>query len=309
MTVDLTRQRESEAVAGSLRALLSGVVDYAGLFPPAELDMQTTVRNYADHLAGDAAWMLGRLVVPAGRLDELEAHTQGLLPTQEDAEPWPLSAAVSPAGDPKLEADLQRIRAFNEAHASAAEGLATIRTIELRADAADAIEGALNRMPDELFPFFELPAEPDPRGMMAALAGSDAGAKVRTGGQTVPRPQELARFITACAAAGLPFKATAGLYHPLRRPSQAAGAEEFGFLNVLVAAVLADKAHLGEEELARVLVAESPDSLAFDDEALGWGGHRVATGAVEEARMKFAVSFGSCSFTEPLEDLRAMKLL
>ena len=57
----------------SMEALLAQLIDYAGLFPPAKLDMGPTVRNYADYVAGDDAWMLGRLIVPVGRLEEFEA--------------------------------------------------------------------------------------------------------------------------------------------------------------------------------------------------------------------------------------------
>ena len=64
-----------------LRALLHHVVDYAGLFPPAKLDMQPTVDNYAAALAGADQWMLGRLIVPVKRLDEFEACAAAHLPT------------------------------------------------------------------------------------------------------------------------------------------------------------------------------------------------------------------------------------
>jgi hypothetical protein len=312
MAVELSRPRDSEAVLGSLRALLAGVVDYAGLFPPATLDMSQTVRNYADDLRGPDGWMLGRLIVPAGRLDEFERHAEGLLPTDTDAEPWHLSALVGAADDPQLATDIQRVCTFNDTHAVAAGGLAAIRVLELRAAGADAIETALNLVPDELFPFFELSAEQDPRGLMAALAGSDAGAKIRTGGiepQAVPKPEHLARFIAACSAAGLPFKATAGLHHPLRHESPTLGVKEFGFLNVFVAAVLADKAGLGEPDLSAILAEESADAFAFHDDELRYRDHAVPTDQVADTRLKRAISFGSCSFAEPREDLRSMKLL
>ena len=47
------------------RALLSELFDYAGLFPPARLDLDTAVRNYACYLDEPEAWMLSRFVVPA----------------------------------------------------------------------------------------------------------------------------------------------------------------------------------------------------------------------------------------------------
>jgi hypothetical protein len=49
------------------RALMHGIVDYAGLFPPASLDMPKTVANYARYRSGEDRWALGRLVVPLKR--------------------------------------------------------------------------------------------------------------------------------------------------------------------------------------------------------------------------------------------------
>ena len=302
MTVDLT-------ATGSLRALLGGIVDYAGLFPPAGLNMETTVRNYARHLAADDAWMLGRLIVPAARLDEFEKHAGGLLPAGEGAEPWQLSALVAPDG---LAADLERVAAFNEAHRRTGAGLAAIGTIELKAPSATAVEEALHAIPDELFPFFELEAAQDPRGIITVLTGSDAGAKVRTGGleaEAYPSPEHLARFIAACATAGLPFKATAGLHHPLRHHSEPVGAKEFGFLNVFTAAALAAQKGLAEADLVAVLTDESIGSFLFDEAALRYGDHELTLEQIDGSRLKLAISFGSCSFDEPLDHLRAMKLL
>ncbi|MHC4414476.1 MAG: hypothetical protein ACYS0G_04250 [Planctomycetota bacterium] len=296
--------------AESLRALLSGVVDYAGLFPPARLDMPATVERYAEYLGCEHAWMLGRLVIPIDRLDELERHAAGLLDTREDGEAWQIGGLVAAAGDPRLEADLERIAAFNERHAKPEAGLAAIPVIELRARTPAEIDDALNRMPDELFPFFELPVDRDPRGLVAALAGSAAGAKVRTGGPTpegYPTPSRLARFIATCAAAPAPFKATAGLHHPL--PHDAGGTKEFGFLNVLVAAGLAFKRKRPERDLVRVLTDESLEAFAFGGGDLRYRDDELTIDQIEETRLDFAVSFGACSFEEPRDDLRALKLL
>src|SRR5687767_1527696 len=58
----------------SLRALLTNVIDYAGLFPPAELSLDESVLNYARYLHDPEAWMLGRFICPASRLVELEPY-------------------------------------------------------------------------------------------------------------------------------------------------------------------------------------------------------------------------------------------
>ncbi len=295
-----------------LRALLRSIVDYAGLFPPAQLDMATTLANYVSYLAGEDAWMLGRLVIPVSRLDEFEMLAAGRLPLSETEAPWQLTGLTAPASDPSLAAHLERIAKFNRVHQAPSAGLATIGSIELKASGVRAIEAALELMPDELFPFFELPDDRDPRGLIAAIAGSDAGVKIRTGGpspKSIPTPPRLAKLIATAAAAGVPFKATAGLHAPLRHRSELVGADEFGFLNVFAAGVIAGTDGPGEMALAEVLTVSDPAEFKFGPRGLEVRGHQVSIERIEEARTRLAISFGSCSFDEPREHLRALKLL
>lgn len=302
----------STEIATALRALLAGVVDYAGLFPPARLDMATTVRNYARYLGGDDAWMLGRVIVPAGRLDEFEQAAADLLPREDGIEPWRVSGLAAPAGAPELAADLERFGAFNERHADASAGAAIVDVIELKAHTSRAVEDALDRIPETLFPYFEIPIDEDPRGLVTVLVGRDAGAKVRTGGVAAdlyPSPDDLARFVLACASVGLPFKATAGLHHPLRHFSTAVGANEFGFLNALLAAVLAAQRDCRQETVTALLTETAIEAFRFDDGAVTWRDHRFTGDRITEARRTGMISFGSCSFEEPREDLRRLGLL
>ena len=299
-------------IADSVSALLSNIIDYAGLFPPASLDMPTTVANYASYLATDDAWLLERLVVPAARLDEFEACAADYLPTSAQTDPWPISALTAPAGDERLAADLKRIASFNDIHRTPERGLALIDVIELKADAAEAIDHALDQIPDDLYPFFELPTRDDPRGLIASLVGGEAGAKIRTGGVTAdryPSPPDVARFIAACASADVPFKATAGLHHPLRHDSEAVGTKEFGFVNVFIAAALALNADLAESDLLPVLEEESIDAFVFHEDGLTWRDYKLTAQQLEDTRLALAISFGSCSFDEPRADLRALGLL
>jgi hypothetical protein len=300
-----------QPIARSLRALLTGIIDYAGLFPPAALGMAATVRHYAKERAGPDAWMLGRLIVPVARLDEFEREATRLLPREPESEPWLISALASPAGDARLRDDLQRITVFNEKHAEADAGSAVIDLIELRAESAAAIDEAIHQLPEDFFAFFEIPIEEDPRGLVAALVGGGAGAKVRTGGPraaNVPSPQHLAQFIAACASAEVPFKATAGLHHPLRHESRAIGGPEFGFLNVFLAACLARQG-ASAADLASLLTESSPDAVEIDDLSIGWREHRFRLDQIESCREQVAASFGSCSFDEPRQFLRDLGLM
>ena len=143
--------------------------------------------------------------------------------------------------------------------------------------------------------------------LLDAIRRHGLRAKIRTGGITpdaFPALGNVAEFLRACKAKGVAFKATAGLHHPLRcvrpltyEPNAPIGTMH-GFLNVFLAAALLDHADA-------ILAESDPQAFAFDDDGASWRGHRVTTDAMVAMRRDFATSFGSCSFEEPIDDLRA----
>jgi len=56
----------------ALRTLLAGSIDYAGLFPPASLEMAEAARNYEAYRSGPHSWALGRFILPSARLNEVD---------------------------------------------------------------------------------------------------------------------------------------------------------------------------------------------------------------------------------------------
>lgn len=307
-------QAEQEDLAlESVQTLLNQIIDYAGLFPPAALDMPTVVSNYKSYLASPDSWMLGRLIVPVARLDEFEEAAAAVLPNQQDdLDPWMISAITGEAGTDQFTTDLFRIEAFNERHADPGKGFAQIDVIEVKGNSTEAIEQALDAIPDELFPFFEIPIDEDPRGLIAAMAGSDAGAKVRAGGiraELYPSSQDLARFIVSCAAAGVAYKATAALHHPTTWFNDRLGVKEFGFLNTFMAGCLAEKFELDADQVLQLLEETQMDAFRFTNDTVGWHNYALTSDQIEDVRECFAVSFGSCSFDEPREYLRNAGLL
>jgi hypothetical protein len=314
-----------ESVRESVVNLLSGVVDYAGLFPPARLDMRPTCMNYAQYLQSDLEWMLGRLIVPVARLDEFEQASADLLSKDEEtADVWYISALV---GD-DLASDFERIFQFNERHAppeqageGASNGLAVIDAIETKADTTDRVDAILETLPEEIDAFIEIPWDADPRGLVASIGGdtsSGAGAKIRTGHvnpQLIPPIENLARFIDTCAQAGVPFKATAGLHHPIRAEYKltyepdAATATMHGYLNVFIASALAHAKRISREEIEAVLAETDPSSFTFNDESIRWRDHELTSDQIVAARERFAGSFGSCSFDEPTGELDDLGLM
>jgi hypothetical protein len=294
-----------------LRLLLEHSIDYAGLFPPAALAMRPALENYAGYRASPDSWALGRFVVPAGRLQELETAASGLLPSG-DLEPWRLSVLIGP----HLEADLRRMEELNSRHAAGA-GALVADVVELKAETAEAVEAALSRLPRHLPAFVELPVARDPGPALAVIARHRAGAKVRTGGVTedaFPASEDLLRFLRAAVSACVPFKATAGLHHPLRarhrltyEPDSASGTM-FGFLNLFLAAAFLRQG-MSDGDARRLLEEGDPASIAFDRDGVSWRGHRLDGPALAEARRSGLGAFGSCSFEEPIGDLAALGLL
>jgi hypothetical protein len=142
-------------------------------------------------------------------------------------------------------------------------------------------------------------------------------AKVRTGGLTpdaIPSTEAVGRFLFEAARRRIPFKATAGLHHPIRAERaltyaiDSPRATMHGFLNVFAAAVLAWNG-MELQEIVQLLEERDPAALEFGESDLRWRGHRVTTAQIEEARREFAHSFGSCSFEEPVTELRELGLL
>jgi len=293
----------------SARALLAGLVDYAGLFPPAALTIDAAVAEYARWRRSPEAFMLGRFVVPAARLVELGRAADVHLPEPGTGEPWRLSALVG--ADPHVDAAL--VEAFNDSRA----GRAVVDTVELKAANPAQADDALAALPPGLTAFVEVPLAEPLDAMLATLKQRGARAKLRTGGvvpEAIPDPGEVARFIAACAAAGVAWKATAGLHHPVRC-ERALGYETtspravmHGFLNVFAAAVFA-RSGASLAQLDAVLREQDGEAFRLGDEGLGWRKLHAATSAVAATRRDFAGSFGSCSFAEPVADLRALGVL
>ena len=320
------------------RAFLAGLVDYAGLFPPAALAVEPALALYGRYRTSGDAWMLGRFLVPAARLAEADPFVAGLpgdAPVRFSVlgapAPAPLvgpePAAVAP--DPAVawlaaaEAVVAEARAFEARHA----GLVVVDAFELRAPIAlardaDALSGALGALAPRLaegpggparvaveIPFLSDPDATEPAAYALAEANGrlrrDAfAAKVRCGGEGVPGVEALAHALTLVRRAGVAFKATAGLHHPLRH-AVAGEPGAHGFVNVFGGAVLAAVHSLPAHDLAEILDSRDAAEWALGD-TLRWTSLAARPEQIEAARSRVALAYGSCSFDEPTGDLRAL---
>lgn len=296
------------------RALLSKLVDYAGLFPPAGLGMEEAVAEHTRQRLGPDSWMLGRFVVPAARLDEFEEailsdHAPSAGAEKTPGIPWSLSALVGPA----FTTHADEIVAFNGRHGDRAR----VDSVEFRASSRAELDAALDTVPGSVAVFVELPLNGEMDELLKVVKGRAVNAKVRTGGietELIPPAPLLARFLEACASADVPFKATAGLHHavrgehPLTYEPSAPEATMHGFLNLFAAAAFA-RGGMAAGELEAVLRETRPEALRLDDTGLVWRDRSVTTDHLLLTRRDFALSFGSCSFAEPVAELKELGVI
>jgi len=305
-------------VDGALRALLSEAIDYAGLFPPAQLDMPGAVAEYASYLGSPDAWALGRFVVPASRLEELaEVGTHDAAESARSLGTRPVLWRLSVLLGADVATDLARMHRFDSTFRSAREGWsARVEAVEVRGSSPDAVAAAMRAVPEELDRYVEIPIDGDPTALVRAIGAAGAYAKVRTGGTSpdaFPVSDDLVRFLVVCVRHGVPFKATAGLHHPLRgeypltyEPNAAAG-RMYGFLNVFLASAFL-KEGMSAPDARQLLEEQDAASVRFDRSGVAWRGHRLGIEQLLAART-MVKSFGSCSFREPIDDLGEIGLL
>jgi hypothetical protein len=292
----------------SVDVLLAGLVDYAGLFPPASEDMRLALESYASYAESDDRQALGRFIVPISRLRELEDAGRKLMPRARGSQPWRLSVLVAE----DVRAAAEEMLKFNRRHSSGSkDGHAVIDMAELKATTPDEIGHQRKDLPNPIIAYFEIPISWDVGPLVKTIAEVGARAKVRTGGVTpeaFPPAAALVDFIAACQREAVPFKATAGLHHPIRGEYRltyepdSPRAMMYGFLNVFMAAALL---RTGESEDTALAALEERDAsaFAFTDDGIQWRENRISVDQILASRSEFAISFGSCSFREPVEEL------
>jgi hypothetical protein len=247
-----------ETTTDARRALFQGLIDHAPTFPPAQLPLAEGLAEHRRVRDGDTGWIVNRFVCPASKLPELVD------------EPLRLSVVVDEGRLPDAD---ERIEAVEAAGIDP----------EVMIDAAPEV-------------YCELPLRYDVSFRVLQLAELGIRAKVRCGGATTPRIPDLADFVAVCRRLGVPFKATAGLHHPLR------AGDEHGFLNLLAAAVFD-----GDEEEA--LAEEDESAFGLTAEAFTWRERSAGPEEIALVRQALFVGFGSCSAQEPIDGLETLGML
>jgi len=277
----------------ALRSTLSQLFDYAGLFPPAGLEMAPAIAEYDGHRGGSDAWITSRFVVPVARLAEFETYSN------PSAEPYELSVLGS---FDSLEQDFKSMGEFEERTGA----MISCYELKLQSTTSDAHLSKLTKLA-QCETFVEIPLGDDQNDHLARIAEFETlGAKARCGGLAAsdfPDCLTVAGFVTECIALELDMKCTAGLHHPIRHPDPKTGGVMHGFLNLVVGGAIALQEDLSRAELATILEETEPAAFQFDANQATYKNFSISVPAIEAFRTYFT-AIGSCSISEPLDGLR-----
>lgn len=292
----------------SFKHFMTGLIDYAGLFPPASLDLETATGNFAGYLAGENGWMLGRCIVPAAQLHRVALHPG-----------FCYSVIVSAAAS---EVELDRLGTF----------AGRVEMVETRlpetASAPDRcsehllhLESRLRQAGLQDVQLFVEAANVAPAAAAIAAFNNrrrgeggivNVGFKLRCGGlekQAFPAPEKVAEVIGICRGHDIPIKFTAGMHRPLRNYAAELDVMQHGFINIFGAALLCWSHNLSPVEMTECLNDETAHHFHFTEEDFSWMDNKVSASEVERLRHSRAISFGSCSFTEPVDGLCSLGFL
>ncbi len=284
---------------------MTELIDYAGLYPPASLSFKEAILNYHSYVHGEDSWMLGPFVNPASRLGELEPF-KNLFNEQ-----YPLRLSIILTDTHEFKNDLMAIQLFLSTYKTAGiiESFEIPPTLQINSTNFDK----LDKLIAGYRIFYEISGTNDQKlstldfiKEMNHMSSHPIGIKFRMGGISAnlfPTVEQAAFVIHECKKRNLALKFTAGLHHPIRQYREEVETFMHGFLNVFTASIMAYCLSITKETIESILLEECPENFSFTSRALIWGNLVVSSSEINVARNIFALSYGSCSFDEPRDEL------
>jgi hypothetical protein len=284
---------------------MTELIDYAGLFPPAALPLREAILNYHSYFYEEDSWMLGAFVIPASRLGELEPFRDLF------NEQLPLRLSIILSKSDKLRTDLDAIQLFSETYQTAGmiEAIEVPPSFQMNSKIFDKLDQLVSgyRIYCEIAGTSEqLQSSLNRIKMLNQDSTRPMGIKFRMGGITAnlfPSAKKASFVIHECKKLGLSLKFTAGLHHPIRQYRLEVETFMHGFVNVFTASIMAYCLSIKEETIEAILLEDNPDHFTFTINELSWRNLTVSSKEINKARNVFALSYGSCSFDEPREEL------
>ena len=320
-----------------MKTLTSGFIDYAGLFPPALLGLPQALSAYAEYLSHPQGSFLARFVLP---LSKTEEAAQWLVENEAKFKA-PIAFSILTSLSLEQASAQQATHTFwqtqmagIEKFLKAAKGLAKVETLEFAipleiAGDTKALLVVLGSLESNLHPalrarheqgqgcaFVELPwalgGAKQEEFLTAVTKAPCVGLKLRTGGvkpEQVPPVEQLAAAIFLSATLEIKTKCTAGLHLPFRHFDTAVGANVFGFLNVFLSCIGARYSGLSLQQTQDLLMIENSGDVVLSANAMEMAKVVFTATQLAEGRKNAMLSFGSCSFLEPVEALDALGFL
>lgn len=267
--------------------------DDAALFPPGNAPMAEGVAAHRRHQRAWFAQQIGSFICTDARIGELAAAVA--------AAPERLQVSVIVTrGAQGVAAAAAEVRSHPHLVLSAMEIPVAVDDPQ---GSADEIARTVTDIVPEIPAYVEVPRGALSESVLDVLSAAGHRAKLRTGGEepaVFPDEREVAVFVLRCLERRIAFKCTAGLHHAVRHTAADTGFEHHGFLNVLLAV------HAGLEgqkvpALTQVLAERDAQRLVARLQSLP----AQDAGSVRT----WFTSFGTCSVTEPIDDLIALGLV
>lgn len=319
-------------VRSGLKFFMNHIIDYAGMFPPAKLDFETAFSNYLAYQNHPDNWMIERFVFPITNYSALPSFSQQLS-THSHTVKLSTLPQYQASADLFLSNFMTDLVQMGKVVRSLSDKI-DFRYFEFKlpADLVDAEQNVFNDFFTQLIQFakdhpltnprffVEIPMDADWKFKFNRITSllthhplsRNLGFKLRCGGVTpdaFPEVEVLATAILLCQQKKLPMKFTAGLHHPIRHYNESVQTKMYGFFNLFGACILANTHQLSAQEIEEILIDEKKDHFTFADQGMKWRTQIVTTKQIAEAREHFCLSYGSCSFDEPREDLRTLHLI
>lgn len=297
-------------------ASFAALIDYAGLFPPASLDIGGAVAGYRSARSSPARWVAGRFLCPSSQLVELAGELTSSIRRGEDR--WEVGVILESEPSGSIGAAAAEAQNFHtEMQPAAIAASAEANITDASVAGLTATIDTISSIQPEIFAFLEVDRSSSIRDQVINVAealktkGGVGGVKLRCGGAdpgTFPSAAEVTEFILATTTSSLPFKATAGLHQPIRHFDDAIGTWRHGFLNILIASGVAAR---GESAVTVEAIVSETDPAAFSVSPafVTWRDISIPGSEMRRARRDGFVAYGSCEFDEPVDALADLAFL
>jgi hypothetical protein len=305
------------------QAFFSGLIDYAGLFPPAALPLPNALENFNQYQHSPLEnWILGQFILLPAHLDELLDKAELILPSFHKQIQLSLATKAPFTDFARFSPPLAQ---YKDALRVKSLEIVIDQTVPVKEFVSSVIDLSATFHQGGRTPslFFEAPPSPnweettlhvlDEITTHLSSGFNGMGFKLRCGGSRtlIPSPQRIAFVLRECARRSIPIKFTAGLHQPFCHVSTSDPAviEWHGFCNLFFASLLAYREETAEQQLLKVLTQNGSTAPLFLDDTIEWLGHSISAIEIAQLRSTRVTSFGSCSFTEPIEEARKLSWL